>query len=97
MAPNKSELETSVCIVGAGPAGIVLGNILLDHGIRCIVLDRYDRRGIFARARKKRGPRRGYAAAPPRAGLEAKNCHCCGLRFGGRAPLARRVGGKAPP
>jgi p-hydroxybenzoate 3-monooxygenase len=44
-------LKTSVCILGSGPAGIVLGNILLHHGIDCIVADRYDRQEIYARGR----------------------------------------------
>ncbi len=43
--------ETSVCIIGAGPAGIVLGNILLDNGIDCIVLDHYNRQEIYERGR----------------------------------------------
>ncbi len=45
------KLTTRVCIVGAGPAGIVLGNILLDAGVGCVVIDRYDRQGIFDRGR----------------------------------------------
>ncbi|MCG8419433.1 MAG: 4-hydroxybenzoate 3-monooxygenase [Proteobacteria bacterium] len=48
---NNNTLKTSVCILGSGPAGITLGNILLQHGIDCIVADRYDRKEIYARAR----------------------------------------------
>jgi p-hydroxybenzoate 3-monooxygenase len=44
-------LKTSVCILGSGPAGIVLGNILLQNGIDCIIADKYDRQEIYARGR----------------------------------------------
>jgi p-hydroxybenzoate 3-monooxygenase len=44
-------LKTSVCILGSGPAGIVLGNILLNNGIDCLVIDRYNRQEIYARGR----------------------------------------------
>jgi len=43
--------KTSVCILGTGPAGIVLGNILLQNGIDCIVVDRYNREEIYTRGR----------------------------------------------
>ena len=44
-------LKISVCILGSGPAGIVLGNILLKNGIDCIVIDKYNRQEIYARGR----------------------------------------------
>ncbi len=43
--------KTSICILGTGPAGIVLGNILLQDGIDCIVVDKYNREKIYARGR----------------------------------------------
>jgi p-hydroxybenzoate 3-monooxygenase len=46
-----NSLKTSVCILGAGPAGIVLGNILLKNNIDCIVIDKYNREEIYARGR----------------------------------------------
>ena len=46
-----STYKTSVCILGSGPAGIVLGNILLKNGIDCIVIDKYNREEIYARGR----------------------------------------------
>lgn len=46
-----SAYKTSVCILGSGPAGIVLGNILLKNGIDCIVIDKYNREEIYARGR----------------------------------------------
>lgn len=44
-------LKTTVCILGSGPVGIVLGNILLQNGIDCIVADKYNREEIYARGR----------------------------------------------
>ena len=49
--PSAITLKTSVCILGAGPAGIVLGNILLKNGIDCIIIDKYNREEIYARGR----------------------------------------------
>jgi p-hydroxybenzoate 3-monooxygenase len=40
-----------VVILGAGPAGLVLGNLLLDGGIDCVVLERADREHVRTRAR----------------------------------------------
>lgn len=42
---------TDVVILGAGPAGLVLGNILLDRGIDCVVLERAGRAHVETRAR----------------------------------------------
>ena len=44
-------IKTSVFILGSGPAGIVLGNILLQNGIDCIIADKYNRQEIYARGR----------------------------------------------
>lgn len=48
---TTTALTTSICILGAGPAGIVLGHILLKNGIDCIVIDKYNREEIYARGR----------------------------------------------
>lgn len=48
---NSTTIKTSVCILGSGPAGVVLGNILLQNGIDCIIADKYDRQEIYARGR----------------------------------------------
>ena len=48
---REKELQTTVCILGAGPAGIVLANILLQHGLDCIVIDAMSRQEIFGRGR----------------------------------------------
>ncbi len=44
-------LTTSVCILGAGPAGLALGNMLQNLGVACAVVDAYGRDEIFARGR----------------------------------------------
>ena len=33
-------MKTQVCIVGAGPAGLLLGHLLRAEGIDCVVLER---------------------------------------------------------
>ncbi|MFC8128492.1 4-hydroxybenzoate 3-monooxygenase [Streptomyces sp. NPDC057302] len=38
-------------VLGAGPAGLVLGNILMDHGIDCVVLERAERAHVETRSR----------------------------------------------
>ncbi|WP_329283100.1 4-hydroxybenzoate 3-monooxygenase [Streptomyces sp. NBC_01451] len=38
-------------VLGAGPAGLVLGNILVDRGIDCVVLERAERTHVQTRAR----------------------------------------------
>jgi p-hydroxybenzoate 3-monooxygenase len=48
---TETVIKTSVCILGSGPAGIVLGNILLQNGIDCIIVDKYNREEIYARGR----------------------------------------------
>ncbi|MEU6138908.1 4-hydroxybenzoate 3-monooxygenase [Streptomyces sp. NPDC047081] len=40
-----------VVIVGAGPAGLVLGNLLLDRGVDCVILERRAREAVEGRAR----------------------------------------------
>lgn len=40
-----------VVVLGAGPAGLVLGNLLQDSGIDCVVLERAERAHIQTRAR----------------------------------------------
>ncbi|MFB7469987.1 4-hydroxybenzoate 3-monooxygenase [Kitasatospora sp. NPDC056184] len=43
--------SAEVVILGAGPAGLVLGNLLHRAGIDCVVLERADRARLHARAR----------------------------------------------
>lgn len=43
--------QAGVVIVGAGPAGLVLGNLLLDRGVDCVILERRDRAAVEGRSR----------------------------------------------
>ncbi|HLZ36482.1 MAG TPA: FAD-dependent monooxygenase [Mycobacteriales bacterium] len=43
--------STTVLIVGAGPAGLVLGNLLRAEGIDCLILERQSREVVERRAR----------------------------------------------
>ncbi|MBO9499254.1 MAG: FAD-dependent monooxygenase, partial [Novosphingobium sp.] len=33
-------MKTQVCIIGAGPAGLLLGHLLRAEGLECVVLER---------------------------------------------------------
>ncbi|MDH6114903.1 p-hydroxybenzoate 3-monooxygenase [Kitasatospora sp. MAP12-15] len=44
-------LRTQVGIIGAGPAGLVLANVLQQAGIECVVVERHTRAHVEARAR----------------------------------------------
>lgn len=43
--------QVAVVILGAGPAGLVLGNLLLDRGVDCVILERRGRAAVEGRAR----------------------------------------------
>jgi len=43
--------RTAVVIVGAGPAGLLLGNVLRSEGIDCVILERQSRSHVEQRAR----------------------------------------------
>ncbi|SMF85293.1 p-hydroxybenzoate 3-monooxygenase [Tistlia consotensis] len=46
-----TETRTQVAIVGAGPAGLILGQRLAQHGIEAVILERRDRAYVEARIR----------------------------------------------
>ncbi|MFI8456621.1 4-hydroxybenzoate 3-monooxygenase [Kitasatospora sp. NPDC085464] len=49
---SSTERESAdVVVLGAGPAGLTLGNILHAHGIDCVVLERAERAALQVRAR----------------------------------------------
>jgi 2-polyprenyl-6-methoxyphenol hydroxylase-like FAD-dependent oxidoreductase len=41
MSPTGNELSTTCCIIGGGPAGIMLGFLLARHGVDVTVLEKY--------------------------------------------------------
>lgn len=51
-SPSVTDGNTAdVVVLGAGPAGLVLANILVDRGIDCVVLERAERAHVQTRAR----------------------------------------------
>jgi p-hydroxybenzoate 3-monooxygenase len=48
---ERERTSTKVCIIGAGPAGTLLGYVLLQAKIECLIVDRLSREEIFNRAR----------------------------------------------
>ncbi|WP_030264857.1 FAD-dependent monooxygenase [Streptomyces violens] len=44
-------VETQVAVVGAGPAGLTLAALLHERGVACVVIDKFDRDQLVARAR----------------------------------------------
>lgn len=46
-----STTETSVAVVGAGPAGLMLANLLQRRGVPTVVVERYTRDQVLTRAR----------------------------------------------
>lgn len=48
---SLKQINTKVCIIGAGPAGLLIGNILQKYRIACIVIEKYSHSEIYARSR----------------------------------------------
>ena len=44
-------MRTQVCIIGGGPSGLLLGQILHQHGIETIILERQSREYVMSRIR----------------------------------------------
>ena len=44
-------MKTQVCIIGAGPAGLLLGHLLLAEGVECVVLERRSPEYVLSRIR----------------------------------------------
>jgi len=44
-------MKTQVCIIGAGPAGLLLGHLLRAEGIDCVVLERRSPEYVLGRIR----------------------------------------------
>lgn len=47
----NNHFSTKVCIIGAGPAGLLLANILQQNKIPCIVVEKCSHEEIYRRAR----------------------------------------------
>ncbi len=50
-AARRAKLTTTVGIVGAGPSGLLIANLLQQRGIDCVVVDKFSREQVYARAR----------------------------------------------
>ena len=46
-----NQISTKVCIIGAGPAGLIVANILQKYRIPCLVIEKYSESEIYARSR----------------------------------------------
>ena len=46
-----NHFSTEVCIIGAGPAGLLLANILQQNKIPCVIIEKYSCEEIYKRAR----------------------------------------------
>src|SRR3569623_175442 len=44
-------MNTQVCIIGAGPAGLLLGHLLRAEGVECVVLERRSPEYVLGRIR----------------------------------------------
>ncbi|MEO6389224.1 MAG: 4-hydroxybenzoate 3-monooxygenase [Croceibacterium sp.] len=44
-------MKTQVCIIGAGPAGLLLGHLLRAEGVECVVIERRDPDYVLSRIR----------------------------------------------
>jgi p-hydroxybenzoate 3-monooxygenase len=47
------DVRTQVAIIGAGPAGLLLGQILRHHGVDNVILERRDADYVLGRIRKR--------------------------------------------
>ena len=46
-----SFVKTRVAIIGAGPAGLLLAQILRQEGVECVVIEKHSREHVLARVR----------------------------------------------
>lgn len=58
-------LEADVCVVGAGPAGLVVANRLLQSGVSCVVIERLASEALCARAKAGMLEHRSVQALEP--------------------------------
>ena len=97
------ERRTQVAIIGAGPAGLVLANVLIRAGIDCIVVEHRSREHVESRARAGFLEHRtveylSHHGLADRLLAEAMRHVRCELRTHGRrfsVPYGRLAGGRA--
>lgn len=81
--------DAQVVVVGAGPAGLVLGNLLRAAGVTCVIVERQSRAHVERRARA------GFLA-PHSVRVLEENGLAAGLRARGsamtRVPSAASTG-----
>lgn len=83
-----SETRTEVAIVGAGPSGLTLANLLIRRGVPCVVVDKFGREQILTRARAGLLERRTVElldriGVADRLYAEGHVHRGCAFRFGG--------------
>ena len=71
MAEGRGRTRRQVAVIGAGPAGMLLGHMLRQHGIDVVVLERRDR--AYVEGRVRAGVlEQGTAALMARLGLDGR-------------------------
>ena len=50
---SHQEIKTKVCIIGAGPAGLLVANILRKYGINAVVIEKQSQTEIYAQSRSE--------------------------------------------
>ena len=68
---HDGRMKTQVCIVGAGPAGLLLGHLLRAEGVECVVLERRSPDYVLGRIRAG-VLEQGTVALMERLGLDAR-------------------------
>lgn len=100
---TRGTLRTQVCIVGAGPAGLLLGHLLGQAGIDSVVLERRPRDYVEQRVRAgvlehSTAELLSSCGVGERMRREGLVHHGIELRFGGgrhRVPLTELAGGRS--
>jgi 2-polyprenyl-6-methoxyphenol hydroxylase-like FAD-dependent oxidoreductase len=70
----NERVRPQVCIVGAGPPGTLLGNLLTRAGIDSVVLERLERVEVAGRARAGLLEYRGSHLTPPGRSTADESC-----------------------
>ena len=94
-------VQTSVAIIGAGPAGLLLGHILSQAGIPFVILERQNREHVLSRIRAgvlEQGSVDLLAELGLDTNLRARGLEHGGiyLQYEGRAPPRRLPGARRP-